>query len=642
MGRCSGRAWAHAAFVLLCLEVFAGGPSTAFSQEGEEVIADPELAGGSGGRTRNADGDEAISDPELGGSSAQSGFEEDYGWGAVYTPKTSSQGKAPPPEPEEDEYDPLANTGIGKLQVIGQQVFDTVADNALEDFYETRLRFGGEVDLRISRKLRVSFGTRLDFLWAAPHQNDPSLLTPIYGPDDNPDDNVDPPIIGTHRDGPLDQDRYEVDIIPLSAYADWTAREGLHLRLGVQPTSLGRMDGFSVTDMLVVLDMRPAPRVDPAALRISQPALRLDWDLSSWATLQAIYVPWFMPHFSRPNRDQYQQDALTGTGLNRVGGASAQFLDPSYQTIASDQLFRLVGPPPDFSSPQFEARLNFRGTSYEFAILGGSALEKLPAIYFIPELDQLMRGRIDGGMSNNSMDTALLEALASTVISGAPIIDVEYPRYHLVGVDGSFDIAPVQIGFEFAYSPGRLLFASTPSGASLPLPNVSEQICNPNAPMTPCANDPDGNVLDKDIRKGVPMLLAALHVEWLEGETFALFSEAYFAQALQMPYDRSRDWLGAIPNTGLYAAGIMTAAYRLDEGRWHLELSALLAPGPSAMLAPHVELRVVEGFYLNVGAQFYTMNDPILMSPGFAPRNITMGGLYDRYDNIYVGFRWLP
>src|SRR5690349_6417373 len=120
MGRCSGRAWAHAAFVLLSFELTAGSPRTAFSQEGEEVIADPELAGSSGGGS-GADGDEAIADPELSGSSAQTGFEEDYGWGAVYTPKTRSQGKAPPPEPEEEEYDPLANTGIGKLEIRSEE-----------------------------------------------------------------------------------------------------------------------------------------------------------------------------------------------------------------------------------------------------------------------------------------------------------------------------------------------------------------------------------------------------------------------------------------------------------------------------------------------------------------------------------------
>jgi hypothetical protein len=637
MGRCSGRAWAHAASVLLSFEFVAGSPSTAFSQEGEEVIADPELAGSSGGG-RNADGDEAIADPELSGSSGQTGFEEDYGWGAVYTPKTRSQGKAPPPEPEEDEYDPLANTGIGKLEVVGQQVFDTKADYDLEDFYETRLRFGGEVDLRVSRKLRLSVGTRLDFLWAAPHQNDPSLV--ILGPDGAGGSEV------IERYTPLEQDRYEIDVIPLSAYADWTAREGVHLRLGVQSVSLGRMDGFSVTDMLSVLDFRPAPHVDPAAMRIAQPAIRLDWDLGSVATLQAVYVPWFMPHLTRSNRDLYQQDALTGTGLNRIGAVSADYLDPSYQTLASDGAFRLVAPPPDFSSPQVQGRLNFRGSKYEVAVVGGTALEKLPAIYYIPLLDQLMRGTVDTGAPMmdpiNPSYPPEADQLLRYLVDGSPIIDVEYPRYHLVGVDGSFDIAPLQVGFELAYSPGRLLFAASKDGSSLPLPNVSEQICNPNAANTPCAGSVEGNVLNKSIRKGVPMVLGALHVEWLEGETFALIGEVYMAQALELPYDRSRDWLGSIPETGLFVASVMTGAYRLDEGRWHFELSAFLSPGPSAMLAPHVELRVLDGLYLNVGAQFYTANQQIQMQPGLAPRNITVGGLLDRYDNVYLGFRWLP
>lgn len=631
MGRCSGRAWAHAAFVLLSFDLVASGPSIAFSQEGEEVIADPELAGSSRGSARTADGDEAIADPELsGGGAGQTGFEEDYGWGSIYTPKTRSKSETPP-EPEEDEYDPLANTGIGKLELVGQQAFDTHPDGDLEDFYESRLRFGGEVDFRVSRKLRLSVGTRIDFMWAAPHQNDPALVL------------KDAAGKVTRRYSPLEQDRYEVDIIPLSAYADWTAGEGVHLRLGIQPVSLGRMDGFSVTDMLVVLDFRPAPRADPAALRLSQPAFRLDWDLSSWATLQAVYVPWFMPHLQRANRDLYMQKALLGTGLGSGANLqSGQYLDPSYQTLATETALRYVGPAPDFSNPQVEARLNFRGSSYEFALVGGTALEKLPSLYYIPLVDQLLRGSTTPPMDPTALPPGA-EDLARLVANGSPIFDVKYHRYSMVGMDGSFDVSPLQIGFEFGYSPARyLLYAATTDGSSLPLPNVSQQICNPNQPMTPCEGKPQGNVTNEKIRKGVPVVMGAVHVEYLKGETFGIAGEVYLIQALQLPYDNSRDWLGAFPNTGLIMGGLVTGAYRVDEGRWSFELSALLTAGPSSIITPQIELRAAEGFYVNVGAQFFGGAQEIRMNPGLAPYDITFGGLLDRYDNVYLGFRWLP
>jgi hypothetical protein len=634
MGRCSGRAWAHAASVLLSFDLFAGSPSTAFSQEGEEVIADPELAGSGGWSAGGADGDEAISDPELSGGAGQTGFEEDYGWGSVYTPKTHSKSQTPP-EPEEDEYDPLANTGIGKIELLGQQAFDTHPDGDLEDFYETRLRFGGEVELRISRKLRLSVGTRIDFLWAAPHQNDPSLLA------------RDQMGMVTRRYSPLEQDRYEVDIIPLAAYADWTAGEGVHLRLGVQPVSLGRMDGFSVTDMLAVLDFRPAPRADPASLRLAQPAVRLDWDLSSWATLQMVYVPWFMPHLQRANRDLYMQQALLGTGLGNGGNAfnlaSGELLDPSYQTLATETALRYVGPAPDFSSPQIQGRLNFRGSSYEVALVGGTALEKLPSVYYIPLVDQILRGSTEEPMNPTDLPPGS-EQLAGYIAQGSPIFDVAYHRYNMVGLDGSFDISPIQIGFELGYSPARyLLYAATTDGSSLPLPNVSQQICNPGQAGTPCEGaGTKGNVTNEKIRKGVPVMMGALHMEWLKGETFGIAGEVYLLQALQLPYDKSRDWLGAFPNTGLIMGGLVTGAYRVDEGRWSFELSALLTAGPSSMITPQIELRAAEGFYLNVGAQFYGGAQEIRMNPGFAPYDITFGGLLDRYDNVYLGFRWLP
>ena len=182
MSSCTGRAWACATALLLSLPALIE-PALAYAQD-DEVIQDPELSGGgsgsSGSSGSGAGGDEVIEDPELGGG-AKPKSPSDFGWGEVYQKKGE---EAPPKQPEVEAPDPTANTGIAKLELVGQTAIDMHSEGSLEDFYEGRLRFGGEVDFRISRRLRLSLGTRLDFGWYAPHQNDPYLKdVPIYAPE---------------------------------------------------------------------------------------------------------------------------------------------------------------------------------------------------------------------------------------------------------------------------------------------------------------------------------------------------------------------------------------------------------------------------------------------------------------------------
>lgn len=667
MGRCSGRAWAYAAVALLMLAVPALRP--ALARDRDEVIVDPELSQGRAGSgsanapvsARAPDGDEVIADPELSGSAgADTGTpKDDSGWGEVLPPKEGEAGAA---APDEDEYDPLANTGIAKLEVLGQTAIDMHSERDLEDFYESRLRFGGEIELRVSRKLRLSLGTRLDFMWAAPNRNDTYLKRPVRYYDGSANLLKDRTLEGgvtrarnqaddgtllgpsNYNQGALDQDRYELDIVPLSAYVDLTLADGVHMRLGTQVISLGRMDGYSATDILAVFDLRPQPKLDPSAIKLAQPALRLDWDISSWATLQLAYVPWFMPHVIRPNRDRYTATALTGSGSVQAFGGGDDAIDPSFQPKVTESNIRYLGPPPDFKHPQAEARLNFRGSTFEVALLGGTALEKIPSIYYIPAVDEYLRN------PDPDRQSAVQSAIGGYALNRYPLFDVAYHRYYLVGFDGSFDISPLQVGFEFGYSPERHLYASNKKGEALPMPNTTEQICNPGDPPTqadaPRCNtivgaDSKGNLMDGSIRKGVPVVQGTLHVEWLKDESFAVAAEAFLIQALELPHDRQRDWTGFIPRTGVFAGGLIAGNYALDEGKYRADLTAMVMVGPSFIIGPQVEMRVLEGMYINLGAQVFEGPDPQFKS-GLAARNLTVGGLFSGYDNVYLGFRWLP
>jgi hypothetical protein len=655
MGRCPGRAWAYAAAVSLAFDALIK-PALAYGQD-DEVIVDPELSGPTAApAATGADGDEVIEDPELtGGGAGKAPAPRDFGWGEVYKKPGEEPG---PRQASGAEPDTMANTGIARIEVVGQTAIDMHRENGLEDFYEARLRFAGEVDFRVTRKLRLSLGTRLDFAWYAPHQKDTALQNvPVYAPsmDGQPPQTVDYKA--------LDQDRYEVDIVPLSAYVDGDVGDAVHLRVGTQVISLGRMDGLSTTDMLAVYDFRPQAKADPAGLKLAQPAVRLDWDLSSWATLQAVYVPWFMPHLMRPNRDRYVQGALNGVapattaadglGNSALGQAVDQLIEPSWQTRASEASLHFVGPAPDFAHPQAELRINFRGNSFELALLGGTALEKLPSIYYTPVVQDVL---LTTGGDNSA-------TLAQYLGEGYPVFDVEYHRYYLFGFDGSFDISPIQISFEFGFSPERHLYtqgrgssceqkltgATKNSSCDLPLPNVSAPITDPVLPGANMGKGVLSNVTNRSIRKGASMLQAALHAEYIKEEQLAIIAEGYLFQALERPYNQGRDWLGFREKSGTYIGGLVAASYALAEGKYRFEASCLAMMGPSFVLTPQFEVEVIEGLYLNVGAQIYEGPTPNNYDPnirGFVPgrtaTNLTMGGVFSGYDNVYLGFRWIP
>jgi hypothetical protein len=651
MGRCLGRARALAVALLMLAAV--GLLPALVSAQDEEIIADPELAGSSKKSDRGASSDdEVIADPELSGGAQKSGA-KDNGWGGVYkSGKGEEEPKSSAPEAPE-EPDPMANTGIAKLEISGQTAIDTHAEENMEDFYEARLRFGGEVDFRISRRLRLSIGTRIDFGWYAPFQGDRELDDDKLDMTGEPIRGVNGKTLKVHR-GVLQEDRFEIDIIPLAAYVDATIADGVHLRVGEQVISLARMDGLSVTDMLAVVDFRPQTKNDPAGLKLAQPAIRLDWDFNSWATLQLVYVPWFMPHLMRPNRDNYvgQGTAAAGTA-SRPPAFVSKLIDPSFQPKAQEESLRFVGPAPDFSHPQAELRLNFRGSSFELALLGGTALEKLPSIYYTPLVNKLLA--VDVASDN---DSALLEdALrAGQLAAGLPtqcqarscaLVDIEYHRYYLVGFDGSFDIAPLQVGFELAYSPSRHLYTADRRGNNLPLPDVSKQIADaddlhwtdPNIARTL------GSVDDRRIRKGVQMIQAALHVEYLKGESLLLAAEGYLYQAMKLPHDDNREWLGFPKGKGTYLAGLVSGSYNIQEGKYRFDCTVLVTMGPSYIITPQIEFQLSESFYLNIGAQFYEGPTPNNLAGRNRTRvatNLTPGGILSGYDNVYLGFRWTP
>lgn len=597
---------------------------TGVEAQDEEIIDDPELAGSGAGSRSGGDEDEVIADPESDG--------DDHGWGEA---ANIEKGVSSEEESSAEEYDPQANTGLARIEVDGRFAPDIHHEGLLEDAYESRLRLDVDVDFRRSRKLRLGVGVRTDLFWGVPSGNDPSL---VYRYEDftTPDDDGDPTRVERTYSA-LEQDRFELDIIPLAAFVDGTLGDGFHVRFGIQPVSVARADFFSPMDMLAVYDFRGQPKLDPGQPRISQPALRVDWDLSSWATLQVIYVPWFMPHLTRANRDGNVGDRLGFASMptrrdenQRLNPGFDRTIDPSFQTGAGDSLARFVGPAPDFTTGQVQGRLNMRGSSYEFAIHGGTALEKTGSLYATPSLEEFLRtGEAD----------ALIELLSSEVGEALPqvqLFDVEYHRYYQLGLDGSIDIAPITLAFEVTYSPARyFLYAARDDRSRIAQPNTTAEIEDPEF-SDEGVLDP-GNIADRSLRKGVPTVQGVLHLDWIHGETFAFAAEGFWVQALEQPYDRERHWWGFKRDSALFLGGIFAASYRIDDGRWTLQTSLATLLGPSFISVSQVEWRAVEGLYLNVGAMFYEGPDKL---PG--AQDINVGGLLSSTDQVYVGFRYVP
>jgi len=571
----------------------------------EPVASEPASSGTGSSGGGSSDGEEIIADPELEDSAEGGPTGQDQGW---------SDGGPSLSASSSSDYDPMANTGIAHLELIGQFGADVRHEGDLEDAYESRLRFDAEVEFRRSRTLRLSVGLRTDLLWALPAASDPDLTARATE------------TLPERKYSQFEADRFELDFLPLSAFVDMTPADGFHLRLGTQPVSMARMDFYSPIDILAAYDLRGQPKVSAGSGRLSQPAVRVDWDFGSWATLQVIYLPWFMPNLARPNRDRYV-GGLLGTGTGGTRHQIDELVDPSFQTKASETGIRFLGPAPDFTTPQAQARLNMRGNGFELAVSGGTAIEKMPSIYITPLLEKAIS---TGGASE-------LSEVAQAATQDGPLLDVAYHRYYMAGLDGSLDVGPFTFGFEATYSPSRHLAAATADASHLPQPNVSMVIVDPNI----ATGDP-GNVLDKSIRKGVPIVQGALHLEYLRGESIVLGVEGFILKTFDLPYDKTRDWWGFNPGTGVFAGGLIGASYRPnpDDNRWRFDLSLVGLVGPSLIAMPQIEYRMLDNFYVNLAAQFFEGRNDGIKQGG--AQNINAGALYSGYDQVLLGFRYTP
>ena len=56
--------------------------------------------------------------------------------------------------------------------------------------------------------------------------------------------------------------------------------------------------------------------------------------------------------------------------------------------------------------------------------------------------------------------------------------------------------------------------------------------------------------------------------------------------------------------------GVLAISYLTGDGRWRFDLSVMTLTGPSIALMPHIEVRAMEGLYVDAGVQMIEGPDP--------------------------------
>jgi hypothetical protein len=521
------------------------------------LVADPELesssGGGGGGEISDPElagvvesgGGDVISDPELGGSAQDSDF------GAT---------------PSEN------NTGRAKLVLRSRFAADLYRADPREEVWENVTLAEMEITLRASENLRFVLGVRARYHWATLAADVPDAQA----------------------------SRLELDAAPTSAFVDVKLGEGAHLQLGYQPVHLGRFDLLSAINVLSVYDLREGVALFPETSELGQLAARLDVDISSWLSMRVIYVPFFTPDIISVTESDYAlfraNQSTIDAGLDSLDltAAFAANLSRADRALIAESALAAFGPEPTLDSQQAAIRFDMHGTLGELGITAVTALEHLPSFRASQEL-------IDATLdpSADAQERLALQPRPATV---------EYGRFAVFSIDGSIDLAPVQVGFELAYMLNRTLWAvgEGPFPLDLPVPESAD------------------------------IAHVGLRVEYVQGSEWLFVLESFFSYVLQIPADPQLSWM--FLQDGRWAAGVGTAVAWTSEFGLGIELAAFGFSDLSLFFMPRVSYELFDGFAVELGAMIVEGDSP---PPTITP-NVAIGGLFDTVDFAFLGLRYTP
>jgi len=374
-------------------------PNASAAQSGDEVIADPELAGTSSAGSSDSAGETVFEDPELAGKTSTSSSSGGFNNSAA--PQFAADASL------------IWHSRLG---------LDLRYSDPREETWENTNIALLEANIRRSETLRFQMGTRLR-LYAG------SLTRDVAD---------------------AQAQRVELDATPVSGYVDWTIASGVHLQVGYQSVQLGRFEIVSATDVLSIADTRNGPATLPEAFDVGQLAMRLDVDANDWLSIKAIYVPFFTPYIMSVNEGDYallplrQSEVsadLDQLGINTVIAENFSRADRERFAMSGLSAF---APEVGLDKQQAALRLAARGGFGEVALTGATAIEKVPSVYFSPEAIAYFA------------DPDTIENAEAFEMARQPI-RVAYNRFYLLSLDAEFDAAPFLLGVELAYNFRRTL-----------------------------------------------------------------------------------------------------------------------------------------------------------------------------------------
>jgi hypothetical protein len=420
--------------------------------------------------------------------------------------------------------------------------------------------------------------------------------------------------------------RSELDVAPLSAFVDATPAEGIHFRVGYQQITMGTFDIFSASNFLSVYDLRSGPVTMPEAAAIAQPAVRFDLDRLRGFTLQTYYIPFFTPDvvtvygsnyalwapLDRSIDDSARNDpnpsvfgsptsvAATRAQLERIFGRSGV-------SGATTNALRSLAPEPNLAQPQGAIRATLHGAAGELSATVGTALERLPAIYFSAD-------------------------------PNAPI-KVEHGRFGVASLEASTAIGPFQVGAEGAFMAHRTLIASRMAGLATGAPSPAASTALGAAVVGPVAPA-------LSVPQRVNVAHAGLRAELLEAAGWAAEVEAFAATALSDPSQAQAaggpplQWF-SMENGRLWRGVAGGVHFAPEASHLRLELGGMVFSGPSYVVMPRVEWEPVKTLFLEAGAVFVEGPVPTLAELAGSP-TMSLGGLFTDVDQVFVGARWVP
>ena len=514
--------------------------------ETPEASAEPGAGEAEGTAVGATDGEQVIDDPELAGASGQ---KNDGSFGDLNGPR-------------EPRWGLTFHSRWGyATQQDGRDRQDIVEGTTIGIF---------EVEQRRSDELLLSVGLRFRHAFAMPKTGAPG---------------------------------YDLDIAPLSAFADLTPTPGFHIRAGYQVIHMGRFDSFTQTNFLAVYDLRSGPVTMPEASNIAQPALRFDVDAIEGWTFQAYYIPFFTPNLYPVYGSNY-------AALDRISAISDGYeglrenLDAifirSKLARASTNFAQAFAPAPDFLKPQGALRITHSGAAGEISLTAGTALDRLPSRF---QVSTIPAGSAPGTL---------------------PEISVEHDRFYVASMDGALDVGPFQLGAEVAYIKDKTLSAI---GTYVP----SNDPALPNYP----------------VRTGkVDLVQGGVRAELVEVHGWSGAIEMFILSTLGDPDTRpdpTRTWLRLPRWFGMEGGRLQRGVaggvqYAPENAGWRIELGGALLTGPSYVISPRLEFEPLTRFYMELGGVF--VGGPFPTSPG-SP-NVALAGLYGDIDQVYLGLKWMP